>query len=31
MGYSNEVAKKALSEVKNQGLVEAIDAIPNII
>ena len=31
MGYSHDVAKKALIEVKNAGVVEAIDAIPNII
>jgi hypothetical protein len=31
MGYSHEVSKKALIETKNVGLVEAIDAIPNIV
>ena len=30
MGYSNEIAKKSLIETKNVGLIEALDAIPNI-
>lgn len=31
MGYSHEVAKKALIQVKNAGVVEAIDVIPEIL
>ena len=30
MGYSHEIAKRALIETKNAGMIEAIDAIPNI-
>jgi hypothetical protein len=31
MGYGHEVAKLALIKTKNAGMVEAIDAIPDII
>ena len=30
MGYANDIAKRALIETKNVGLIEAIDAIPDI-
>ena len=31
MGYSKDVATKALIETKNVGMIEAIDAIPTIM